>query len=207
MLTHRSQQCCAFWQPGWSRLPQLVGSTAEMAVLKSSNVSGSQVYKPRDSSKKASFLCFTPHWAQPFHLLEKKIILVLQLMTLDKRGQVCDLLKLSQGRHWNQIFSVLALFYRSSVPKVCWRLTTELLPYRIDGDSSLHPGNSWASECHPQHFQERKSWACAGFSESRGLSKALDHNTQISMRAQSEADANSAVWKKSCGLSSIFFPS
>lgn len=62
-----------------------MGSTVEMAMLESSSVTGPQGYKPRDTSKKASVVCFTPHWAQPCHLLEKKFILVLRLMTLDNK--------------------------------------------------------------------------------------------------------------------------
>lgn len=124
-------------------------------------------------------------------------------MAYDFRQQrTSDLLKFSQWGHWNQICSLLPLFYRPSVPKVCWRLMTEPLPYRTDGDSFLaipHPQSVTSSL-----FQKRKSWACEGLSGSRGLSKAVDQKAQISIRHESQVDCNSEVWKKSCEVWAAF---
>lgn len=58
----------------------------------------------------------------------------------------------------------------------------------------------------PSLFQERKSRAYSGFSESRGLSKALDRKAQTSVRAQSQADPNSAVWEKAVKSEQRFLP-
>lgn len=115
-----------------------------------------------------------------------------------RQQRTIDLLKFSQWRHWNQILSIFPLFYRPSCAQGLLE-ANNWAPLRQNKWRLVPPSwkflilRVWPPVC-PRRRNPGPVWV---FSRSRGLSKALDRKAQISMKTQSQADPNSAVWKKS----------